>query len=672
MTRVTVEVTPIGAPVDGSVAATAATAAGFSKEKYAEQWTVVDIVLVSTRVETNEKWFAELDVGKIVAGDLRTGVEGGPGLAKRTTKALAPTTTADELLKMLREPLHRAAGAARAPRWSMCDVSVDTDERVAAEALIGDADSHARDRVFAPAAAALDLHVARMLCELHGGEIVVRDVPGGGHGAGDAGGEGTAICIRVPALTCAMDRLMTERARSTGEARAAAGPWNNPFATRIPDSPGGATLRRVGSISRPPSRMGAGATNEQTRDELERVASRLAHRGGSFANESDALRGNERVHDLDAMPRSVRVSRASPPTTNYPYNPAPTFNVAAVATVAAAEARQKSEEARRAARLRLELGALLAGTGSPSHHPSVSPGFHASVTKRNYDASRAKDAAFLNTNNRSFRYENDAPTVTAPAAAVGGAGSPPTLASTETSDGDDRTGVGAPGIKRGSAGDPRSAGGAGKRSRTSSDQETSSDENEHVKNLNPANVGTQNKPPSVLVVEDSVPTRTMLARLLRRLDLEVTEVGNGLEAVRVCASRATQRGGDVAKPFDLILMDKEMPVMDGHEATATLRRNGVTSPIIGITANVLSSDRDVFISHGLSDFLQKPVSRNDFVAVLQKHGLCGCDPFRAADRSANASAQKRQKTPETKTGVDENRGAHREAPPGTGERATRG
>ena len=88
--------------------------------------------------------------------------------------------------------------------------------------------------------------------------------------------------------------------------------------------------------------------------------------------------------------------------------------------------------------------------------------------------------------------------------------------------------------------------------------------------------------------------------------------------------------------------------MDGHEATAQLRRNGVRSPIVGVTANVLESDREKFVRKGLSDFLHKPVSRDDLVRVLQKHGLCGCDPFRAADRPRRSAedAKKSRKTPE--------------------------
>ena len=88
-----------------------------------------------------------------------------------------------------------------------------------------------------------------MLAELHGGEILIRHVPS----STPSESGGTAIIIRVPALTRPMDNLMLERAQGAGEVTAAAGPWNNPFATRIPDSP--AAMTRSRPPSRPLSRM---------------------------------------------------------------------------------------------------------------------------------------------------------------------------------------------------------------------------------------------------------------------------------------------------------------------------------------------------------------------------------------------------------------------------------
>jgi CheY-like chemotaxis protein len=318
-----------------------------------------------------------------------------------------------------------------------------------------------------------------------------------------------------------------------------------------------------------------------------------------------------------------------------PSRHAPSLVAAVAETAAAALA---SEKRRRAATLRAGGTVSAANTAQGAGR----------------DALRSGPGAFTTVNNRSFRYEQEVP-------ALNGAngsndprakgksptrqgGSPPALESAETSDG------------------------SGKRSRSASDPGESDSpdglerrrKSRETKPAKPAKLGVGPGPgasvpeargadrPRVLVVEDSVPTRTMLARLLRRLDLHVTEVGDGLQAVRACAAAATAEHGSQSAPFDLVLMDKEMPVMDGHEATAQLRRNGVRSPIVGVTANVLESDRDLFVEKGLSDFLHKPVSRDDLVRVLQKHGLCGCDPFRAADRPKRHAeeAKKSRTTPE--------------------------
>ena len=177
----------------------------------------------------------------------------GPAL-RAAARARGPRI-ANELLRMLREPLHRAAGEERGTRRVGVRTDSDAagaDERAAEAAFFGDAAAtdDRVDRVFAPAAAALDLHVARMLAELHGGEILVRHVPSfynpereRRHGHRHP----------RPALTRPMDNLTLERAQGAGEVPAAAGPWNNPFASRIPDSP--AVMIRSRPPSRPLSRM---------------------------------------------------------------------------------------------------------------------------------------------------------------------------------------------------------------------------------------------------------------------------------------------------------------------------------------------------------------------------------------------------------------------------------
>ena len=132
-TTVTVHARPMrAAPQQGSPALRAAAAL----PELGREWVLVDI-----RIEA-------------VQADLEVEGEGdGDGRAARGDG----TTTADELLRMLREPLHRVAGGA-----------------TRGDAFMGETNAGANARVFAPAAAALDLHVARMMAELHGGKILVR------------------------------------------------------------------------------------------------------------------------------------------------------------------------------------------------------------------------------------------------------------------------------------------------------------------------------------------------------------------------------------------------------------------------------------------------------------------------------------------------------------------
>ena len=641
VTQVTVDMTETDAPAEGSVAAAAAAthAAARENKKKAYQWVSVDVVLLSRQRaeapraasradETLEAWLRSTkgsEDGGAETGEQRAGLAGGGESAR--------PTTANELLRMLREPLHRAAGGTRhAARWSQADSdAAGADERAAEAAFFGDAAAtdDRVDRVFAPAAAALDLHVARMLAELHGGEILVRHVPS----STPSESGGTASVIRVPALTRPMDNLTLERAQGAGEVPAAAGPWNNPFASRIPDSP--AVMIRSRPPSRPLSRMAT--ANQESIPAAEGAEGAVPLAAPPRAtprreNTRETLKlSRDRLLDMRTRDQGARRGGQAEAEAG-PSRHAPSLVAAVAETAAAALA---SEKRRRAATLRAG-GAVSAANAAQG---------------AGRDASRSGPGAFTTVNNRSLRYEQEVPKINGangsndPRAKgkspTRQGGSPPALESAETSDG------------------------SGKRSRSASDPGESDSpdglerrrKSRETKPAKPAKLGVGPGPgasvpegrgadrPRVLVVEDSVPTRTMLARLLRRLDLHVTEVGDGLQAVHACAAAATAEHGSQSAPFDLVLMDKEMPVMDGHEATAQLRRNGVRSPIVGVTANVLESDRDRFVEKGLSDFLHKPVSRDDLVRVLQKHGLCGCDPFRAADRpKRHAEETKKSRT----------------------------
>jgi len=116
----------------------------------------------------------------------------------------------------------------------------------------------------------------------------------------------------------------------------------------------------------------------------------------------------------------------------------------------------------------------------------------------------------------------------------------------------------------------------------------------------------------VLVAEDVRTNQILMKSLLGKLGLEVTIAGDGREAVRKASSEA----------FDVILMDIEMPNMDGYQATRTLREQGITTPVIALTGHTAGEDEAKCFNAGCNDYLSKPVDRQCLVERLSKHLSC--------------------------------------------------
>ncbi len=119
---------------------------------------------------------------------------------------------------------------------------------------------------------------------------------------------------------------------------------------------------------------------------------------------------------------------------------------------------------------------------------------------------------------------------------------------------------------------------------------------------------------SVLVADDGADNRLLLGQLLGRMGLQVRTAGDGAEACQMVRD-AAGRG----QPFDLVLMDMQMPGMDGIEATEALRREGVTAPIVALTAHAMSEERERCLAAGCTDFAAKPIDRPSFSALLARH-----------------------------------------------------
>ncbi len=113
-----------------------------------------------------------------------------------------------------------------------------------------------------------------------------------------------------------------------------------------------------------------------------------------------------------------------------------------------------------------------------------------------------------------------------------------------------------------------------------------------------------------LVVDDSLPNRKMLVRLLERAGHTCLSAGNGQEAVEIMdADHAATIQDKNHKPIDSILMDYEMPVLNGPDATEVLRSKGYRKVnIIGVTGNVLVEDIATFTSAGANKVLPKPIT----------------------------------------------------------------
>jgi signal transduction histidine kinase/ligand-binding sensor domain-containing protein/CheY-like chemotaxis protein/HPt (histidine-containing phosphotransfer) domain-containing protein len=115
----------------------------------------------------------------------------------------------------------------------------------------------------------------------------------------------------------------------------------------------------------------------------------------------------------------------------------------------------------------------------------------------------------------------------------------------------------------------------------------------------------------VLVVEDQALNREVAEGMLTALGVQVATAADGSEALDML----------VAGPFDVVLMDCQMPVMDGFSATAELRRRegaGTRKPVIALTANATSEGRDACLAAGMDDYLAKPFTRAALHTVLAR------------------------------------------------------
>jgi signal transduction histidine kinase/CheY-like chemotaxis protein len=135
----------------------------------------------------------------------------------------------------------------------------------------------------------------------------------------------------------------------------------------------------------------------------------------------------------------------------------------------------------------------------------------------------------------------------------------------------------------------------------------------------------------VLLVEDNFVNQKVAVRFLERLGCSVEVASNGAEGVAACRQRR----------FDIVLMDLQMPVMDGMTATRKIRESETTvhTPIIALTANAMTGDRELCEAAGMDGYLTKPIEVDRLRGILSKFGLERQDAETAQSASAHAPSQ---------------------------------
>jgi CheY-like chemotaxis protein len=125
-----------------------------------------------------------------------------------------------------------------------------------------------------------------------------------------------------------------------------------------------------------------------------------------------------------------------------------------------------------------------------------------------------------------------------------------------------------------------------------------------------------NKPKSqnynVVIAEDNIEHQKLIKKLIEKYNVNIDIVNNGQELIDKLAYGRT---------YDLVIMDIQMPIMDGYTATEIIRKNPAYSNliIIGLTAFAMQGDEQIAFSKGMNDYITKPVTKQTLYRALSRH-----------------------------------------------------
>ena len=116
--------------------------------------------------------------------------------------------------------------------------------------------------------------------------------------------------------------------------------------------------------------------------------------------------------------------------------------------------------------------------------------------------------------------------------------------------------------------------------------------------------------PRILIVEDDISSQLYLSYLVKNLSKEIITANSGTEALEICKNN---------NDIDLILMDIQMPEMNGIEATKKIREFNKEVVIIAQTVYILSDDRDKTLEAGCNDFISKPIEKTELLELIDSY-----------------------------------------------------
>ena len=176
----------------------------------------------------------------------------------------------------------------------------------------------------------------------------------------------------------------------------------------------------------------------------------------------------------------------------------------------------------------------------------------------------------------------------------------------------------------------------------------------------------------VLLAEDGPDNQRLISFLLRKAGAQVKAVDNGREAVEALSAPAGTGAPEAAPHYHVVLMDMQMPVLDGYAAARALRAQGYAGPIVALTAHAMTGDREKCLEAGCNDYTTKPIHREELIRLTHtafRSGQSGAANQASCPREESPPRPAAPPRPPTKPQPIRQQAATTTPPPGAGPRS---